>query len=43
LGAVLRVCSQVLGDILPAATLVVVAGLLRPEMKARMEVMALVC
>jgi enamine deaminase RidA (YjgF/YER057c/UK114 family) len=34
------VCGDVLGDIRPAATLVVVAGLLKPEMKIEIEVTA---
>jgi enamine deaminase RidA (YjgF/YER057c/UK114 family) len=34
------VCGQVLGDIRPAATLLVVAGLLKPEMKIEIEVTA---
>jgi enamine deaminase RidA (YjgF/YER057c/UK114 family) len=36
----LAVCGEVLGDIRPAATLLVVAGLLRPEMKIEIEVTA---
>lgn len=40
--AVLAVCGRVLRDIRPAATLVVVAGLLRPEMKVEIEVTAVV-
>ncbi|KMO32920.1 endoribonuclease L-PSP [Methylobacterium tarhaniae] len=40
--AVLAVCGRVLRDIRPAATLVVVAGLLRPEMKVQIEVTAVV-
>ncbi|SFV10827.1 Enamine deaminase RidA, house cleaning of reactive enamine intermediates, YjgF/YER057c/UK114 family [Methylobacterium sp. 174MFSha1.1] len=39
--AVLTVCGRVLREIRPAATLVVVAGLLRPEMKVEIEVTAL--
>jgi enamine deaminase RidA (YjgF/YER057c/UK114 family) len=35
-----QVCSEVLGDIRPAATLVVVAGLYKPEMKIEIEVTA---
>jgi enamine deaminase RidA (YjgF/YER057c/UK114 family) len=35
-----KVCGEVLGDIRPAATLLVVAGLLRPEMKIEVEVTA---
>jgi enamine deaminase RidA (YjgF/YER057c/UK114 family) len=38
---VLQVCGEVLRDIRPAATLLVVAGLLRPEMKVEIEVTAL--
>lgn len=38
--AVLAVCGRVLDGIRPAATLVVVAGLLRPEMKVEIEVTA---
>ena len=38
---VLEVCGEVLRDIRPAATLLVVAGLLRPEMKVEIEVTAL--
>jgi enamine deaminase RidA (YjgF/YER057c/UK114 family) len=38
--AVLAVCGEVLGDIRPAATLLVVAGLLKPEMKVEVEVTA---
>ncbi|WP_315813729.1 RidA family protein [Bradyrhizobium sp. SZCCHNR2028] len=34
------VCGEVLGDIRPAATMVVVAGLLKPEMKVEIEVTA---
>src|ERR1700752_2311258 len=34
------VCGQVLGDIRPAATLPVVVGLARPEMKVEIEVTA---
>jgi enamine deaminase RidA (YjgF/YER057c/UK114 family) len=34
------VCGEVLGDIRPAATLLVVAGLLKPEMKVEVEVTA---
>jgi enamine deaminase RidA (YjgF/YER057c/UK114 family) len=34
------VCGAVLGDIRPAATLLVVAGLYRPEMKIEIEVTA---
>jgi enamine deaminase RidA (YjgF/YER057c/UK114 family) len=35
-----KVCGEVLGDIRPAATLLVVAGLLKPEMKIEVEVTA---
>jgi enamine deaminase RidA (YjgF/YER057c/UK114 family) len=38
--AVFVVCGERLGDIRPAATLLVVAGLLRPEMKVEVEVTA---
>ena len=38
--AVLAVCGRVMGAARPAATLVVVAGLLRPEMKVEIEVTA---
>jgi enamine deaminase RidA (YjgF/YER057c/UK114 family) len=38
---VLRVCGEVLSEIRPASTLLVVAGLLRPEMKVEIEVTAL--
>ncbi|GJE00299.1 RidA family protein [Methylobacterium isbiliense] len=38
--AVLAVGGRVMGAIRPAATLVVVAGLLRPEMKVEIEVTA---
>ena len=38
--AVFSVCGEVLGDIRPAATMVVVAGLLKPEMKVEVEVTA---
>jgi enamine deaminase RidA (YjgF/YER057c/UK114 family) len=34
------VCGEVLGEIRPAATLVVVAALLKPEMKVEIEVTA---
>jgi enamine deaminase RidA (YjgF/YER057c/UK114 family) len=34
------VCGEVLGEIRPAATLVVVAGLYKPEMKVEIEVTA---
>ena len=35
-----EVCGEVLGDIRPAATMLVVAGLLKPEMKVEIEVTA---
>jgi enamine deaminase RidA (YjgF/YER057c/UK114 family) len=38
--AVLAVCGEVLGEIRPAATLLVVAGLYKPEMKIEIEVTA---
>ena len=38
--AVLAVCGEVLGEIRPAATLLVVAGLYKPEMKVEIEVTA---
>jgi enamine deaminase RidA (YjgF/YER057c/UK114 family) len=38
--AVLAVCGQHLGEIRPAATLLVVAGLYKPEMKIEIEVTA---
>jgi enamine deaminase RidA (YjgF/YER057c/UK114 family) len=34
------VCGEVLGEIRPAATLLVVAGLLKPEMRIEIEVTA---
>ncbi|MGY4476283.1 enamine deaminase RidA (YjgF/YER057c/UK114 family) [Bradyrhizobium sp. USDA 3364] len=34
------VCGEVLGDIRPAATLLIVAGLYKPEMKIEIEVTA---
>jgi enamine deaminase RidA (YjgF/YER057c/UK114 family) len=37
----LQACGEVLREIRPAATLLVVAGLLRPEMKVEIEVTAL--
>ncbi|MCJ2106511.1 RidA family protein [Methylobacterium sp. E-041] len=37
---VLAVCGRVLAQVRPAATLLVVAGLLRPEMKLEIEVTA---
>lgn len=39
-GAVMAVCGDVPGEIRPAATLIVVAGLLQPEMKVEIEVTA---
>ena len=38
--AVFAVCGETLGDIRPAATLLVVAGLLKSEMKVEIEVTA---
>jgi len=38
--AVFAVCGEHLGDIRPAATLLVVAGLYKPEMKVEIEVTA---
>jgi enamine deaminase RidA (YjgF/YER057c/UK114 family) len=38
---VLEVCGEVMGEIRPAAAILVVAGLLRPEMKVEIEVTAL--
>ena len=38
--AVLAVCGEALGDIRPAATILVVAGLYRPEMMVEIEVTA---
>jgi enamine deaminase RidA (YjgF/YER057c/UK114 family) len=38
--AVFAVCGERLGDIRPAATLLVVAGLLKPEMRIEIEVTA---
>ena len=38
--AVLAVCREVLGEIRPAATILVVAGLYKPEMKVEIEVTA---
>src|ERR1700744_229776 len=35
-----KVCGEVLGDIRPAATLLVVVGLYKPEMKVEIEVTA---
>jgi enamine deaminase RidA (YjgF/YER057c/UK114 family) len=37
---VLAVCGELLGDVRPAATLLVVAGLYKPEMKVEIEVTA---
>lgn len=39
--ALFAVCGEVLGDIRPAATLLVVAGLYTPEMKVEIEVTAM--
>ena len=36
----LAVCGEILGDIRPAATLLIVAGLYKPEMKIEIEVTA---
>ena len=36
----LAVCGEVLGNIRPAATLLVVVGLLKPEMRVEIEVTA---
>ena len=38
--ALLTVCGETLGDIRPASTLLVVAGLYKPEMKVEIEVTA---
>jgi enamine deaminase RidA (YjgF/YER057c/UK114 family) len=38
--AVLAVCGETLGDIRPAATILVVVGLYKPEMKVEIEVTA---
>ena len=38
--AVLAVCGEVLGEIRPAATILVVVGLYKPEMKVEIEVTA---
>jgi enamine deaminase RidA (YjgF/YER057c/UK114 family) len=38
--AVLAVCGETLGDIRPAATVLVIAGLYKPEMKVEIEVTA---
>jgi enamine deaminase RidA (YjgF/YER057c/UK114 family) len=38
--AVFKVCGENLGDIRPAATILVVAGLYKPEMKVEIEVTA---
>jgi enamine deaminase RidA (YjgF/YER057c/UK114 family) len=38
--ALFAVCGEVLGEIRPAATLLVVVGLLKPEMKVEIEVTA---
>jgi enamine deaminase RidA (YjgF/YER057c/UK114 family) len=37
---VLAVCGEFMADIRPAATLLVVAGLYKPEMKVEIEVTA---
>ena len=37
---VLAVCGEVLGDIRPAGSIYIVAGLLRPEMKVEIEITA---
>ncbi len=37
---VLQVCGAVMREVRPAATIVIVAGLLRPEMKVEIEVTA---
>jgi len=39
--SVLQVCGEILRDIRPAATIVIVSGLLKPEMKVEIEVTAL--
>jgi enamine deaminase RidA (YjgF/YER057c/UK114 family) len=38
--ALFAVCGEILGDIRPAATLLVVVGLYKPEMKVEIEVTA---
>jgi enamine deaminase RidA (YjgF/YER057c/UK114 family) len=38
--AVFGVCGETLGDIRPASTILIVAGLLKPEMKIEIEVTA---
>ena len=38
---VLAVCGEILAEIRPAATLIVVAGLIKPELKVEIEVTAL--
>ena len=38
---VLTVCGEMLAEVRPAATIIVVAGLLKPEMKVEIEVTAL--
>jgi enamine deaminase RidA (YjgF/YER057c/UK114 family) len=38
---VLRVCGEVLAEIRPASSILIVAGLLRPEMKVGIEVTAM--
>ena len=37
---VLAICGETLGEIRPAATLLIVAGLYKPEMKIEIEVTA---
>ncbi len=39
--AVLNVCARRMGDILPASTLIVVSGLVRPEIKVGIEITAM--
>lgn len=38
---VMQICGEILRDIRPAATIVIVSGLLKPEMKVEIEVTAL--
>jgi enamine deaminase RidA (YjgF/YER057c/UK114 family) len=38
--ALFAVCGEILGDIRPAATLLIVVGLYKPEMKVEIEVTA---
>jgi enamine deaminase RidA (YjgF/YER057c/UK114 family) len=38
--AVFGVCGETLGDVRPASTILIVAGLLKPEMKIEIEVTA---